>query len=94
MAVIAFSRRAKELITFITYFFHPACERYLAYILPMAPIPMRPMVGCASAGLVGLISGLKRDMAVSARVVGVADLRGTSLRRKEVAGLSQRHGHV
>jgi len=28
----------------------PASERYFAYILPMAPIPMSPIVGCASRG--------------------------------------------
>ena len=28
----------------------PAFERYLAYIIPMAPIPMIPMTGCSSMG--------------------------------------------
>ena len=38
----------------ITYFFHPAAERYLAYILPIPPIPMRPMAGWSSTGSCGV----------------------------------------
>ena len=36
-----------------THFFQPALERYLAYMRPMSPIPMRPMAGCSDAGPVG-----------------------------------------
>ena len=41
----------------ITHFFHPAAERYSAYIFPIAPIPMSPMEGCWSAGASGVRSG-------------------------------------
>lgn len=42
----------------VTYFFHPAADRYLAYILPMDPIPISPIVGCSSIGEEGLTLGL------------------------------------
>jgi hypothetical protein len=40
----------------IAHFFHPAAERFLAYIFPIAPIPISPMVGCRSAGASGVTS--------------------------------------
>jgi hypothetical protein len=39
------------------HFFHPAAERYLAYIFPIAPIPISPMIGCSSTGASGVTSG-------------------------------------
>lgn len=42
----------------VTYFFHPAADKYLAYILPMDPIPISPIVGCSSIGDEGLTLGL------------------------------------
>jgi hypothetical protein len=38
------------------YFFQPALERCLAYIAPIAPMPIKPIVGCSSAGSLGEIS--------------------------------------
>ena len=40
-----------------TDFFQPASEMYLAYIFPMAPIPMRPIVGCSYSGASGVTFG-------------------------------------
>ncbi len=40
-----------------THFFHPASERHSAYIFPIDPIPIRPMVGCSSIGVSGVTSG-------------------------------------
>ena len=44
----------EEVIDPRTDLFQPAPERYLAYIEPMAPMPMRPIVGCCSVGSLGL----------------------------------------
>lgn len=41
----------------MAHFFHPAAERHLAYIFPIAPIPISPMVGCSSTGASGVTSG-------------------------------------
>jgi hypothetical protein len=40
-----------------TYFCHPALDRQEAYILPMAPMPIRPIAGCSSDGEDGATSG-------------------------------------
>lgn len=36
-----------------THFFQPPFERHFAYNLPIAPIPISPMVGCSSSGTSG-----------------------------------------
>ena len=41
-----------------THFFHPARHNASAYILPIAPIPMSPIVGCSSSGDDGDTLGL------------------------------------
>ena len=41
----------------VAHFFHPAAERELAYIFPIAPIPISPIVGCSSIGVSGVTSG-------------------------------------
>lgn len=38
------------------HFFHPASTRCLAYIVPIAPIPIRPIIGCSSTGDWGVTS--------------------------------------
>lgn len=33
-----------------THFLQPPCDKYFAYIFPIAPIPINPIVGCFSTG--------------------------------------------
>ena len=51
----------------VTHLIHPALLKCFAYILPISPIPMRPITGCSSYGASGVTSGLIISQRTSSR---------------------------